>query len=196
MQRPRFTLARAVLLLALAITLLSVLVVAARTFFPEQGADRRADAIVSLAPSLERLPLAERLFAEGRGGTLAVSWGGASAAAARSAGTPPPPEERLCAPEAPPGIVCFVPDREDTLGEARRVAELAAERDWSSITVVTSRYHASRTQAIFERCLPAGTDVEVVYSEPDLGPVGWAYHLAYESAASVKALVETAAGCR
>jgi uncharacterized SAM-binding protein YcdF (DUF218 family) len=60
---------------------------------------------------------------------------------------------RLCAGRpAPAPVLCFHPDPYSTRGEARSVARLAANHHWTSVLVVTSRYHIVRAGILFDRC--------------------------------------------
>jgi uncharacterized SAM-binding protein YcdF (DUF218 family) len=59
-----------------------------------------------------------------------------------------------------PDVLCiFEPEPETTVGEARRVAELADEHGWDHVTVVTTRFHTTRARVLFRQCL--GDDVSV-----------------------------------
>ena len=59
-----------------------------------------------------------------------------------------------------PGVLCFEPDPPTTVGEARNVADFAAERGWEHVTVATSRFHTARARVVFRQCL--GDAVSVV----------------------------------
>jgi uncharacterized SAM-binding protein YcdF (DUF218 family) len=60
---------------------------------------------------------------------------------------------RLCAGRpAPAPVLCFHPVPYSTRGEARSVARLAANHHWTSVLVVTSRYHIARAGILFDRC--------------------------------------------
>jgi uncharacterized SAM-binding protein YcdF (DUF218 family) len=60
---------------------------------------------------------------------------------------------RLCAGRpAPAPVLCFHPDPYSTRGEAGSVARLAANHHWTSVLVVTSRYHIVRAGILFDRC--------------------------------------------
>jgi uncharacterized SAM-binding protein YcdF (DUF218 family) len=60
-----------------------------------------------------------------------------------------------------PNVICiFRVDPENTIGEARRVAEFADEHGWDHVTVVTTRFHTTRARILFRQCL--GDDVSVV----------------------------------
>ncbi len=56
--------------------------------------------------------------------------------------------------------ICFEPVPENTVGEARNVAELAEQHGWEHVTVATSDFHTSRTRFLFRQCL--GDRVTVV----------------------------------
>jgi uncharacterized SAM-binding protein YcdF (DUF218 family) len=73
-----------------------------------------------------------------------------------------------------PRVICiFRPLPETTIGEARRVAELADDRGWDRITVVTTRFHTTRARVLFRQCL--GDDVSVVGAEAGGGRGLWTY---------------------
>ena len=105
--------------------------------------DPRTDAIVVLAGSRTRLPVALDLLAHGRARTLAVSRDPRDRA-----------RVRLC--RSPPAhVVCFSAQPYSTRGEARAAAALARTRGWRSLAVVTSRFHLFRARLIFRRCTDA-----------------------------------------
>ncbi len=62
--------------------------------------------------------------------------------------------------ECGPAAICLDPEPETTIGEARAIAELAAERGWDHVTVATTRFHTTRARVAFRQCL--GDDVTVV----------------------------------
>jgi uncharacterized SAM-binding protein YcdF (DUF218 family) len=126
------------------------------------------DAVVLLAGGGgERAAAAERVMPRGGSELLVVSDG-------RRADGPGGSPRLPCGRTAPEGyrILCVEPVPATTRGEARAVANLAAERGWESVTLLTSTYHVSRARLLFERCVEA--DIEVVGATPDLGPAGWA----------------------
>jgi uncharacterized SAM-binding protein YcdF (DUF218 family) len=57
-------------------------------------------------------------------------------------------------------VLCVDPRPENTMGEARLVAELAKESGWDHVTVVTTRFHTTRSRVLFRQCL--GDRVSVV----------------------------------
>ncbi|UXM90752.1 YdcF family protein [Paenarthrobacter sp. JL.01a] len=74
---------------------------------------------------------------------------------------------------------CFRPDPLNTRGEAVRLRELAAERGWKSVTVVTSDYHVLRAGTLMKQCIAA--DVQMVGTEPQLSPAGWLWRFVVET---------------
>ena len=121
--------------------------VAAAVLFvwPPQHVPEHADAVVVLAGG--RGPRLARGLALVRGGVapvLVVSDGWAATW---------PEANRLCAGRPEPfEVECTHPNPYDTRGEARALTHLAEARGWSSVVVVSSRYHIARAGILFERC--------------------------------------------
>jgi len=68
-------------------------------------------------------------------------------------------------------VICTTPDPDTTAGEARVVAELAAEHGWDELAVATTRFHSTRARVLFRQCL--GDRVNVVGApRPDGSTVG------------------------
>lgn len=65
-------------------------------------------------------------------------------------------------------ITCFVADPDSTKGEAATVGQIAAERGWKEVTVVTSSYHVHRTRIQFRRCVDAVVNVVGAPARPAL----------------------------
>lgn len=190
MRRVGIRYARAALVLLPVLALAYAVIVSILIVFPRQSAVRDSDAVVSLGPATDRLPLAQQLFEDGRAESLVISWAGPIPRDAEDQPADPPLDQQLCS-RNDPRIHCFVPEPSDTLGEATRVKQLAAQEGWKSITVVTSRYHAFRTEFIFSRVMPDDVEVQIVHAESQLGVRRWVYHLTYEHAAFIKAVFET-----
>jgi len=113
--------------------------------WPPRHVPQHADAIVVLAGARgPRLAHALALVRRGVAPVLVVS----------DAWSPTWVEaNRLCAGRpAPTRVLCFHPVPYSTRGEARAIARLAADHHWSSILVVTSRYHINRAGILFDRC--------------------------------------------
>jgi uncharacterized SAM-binding protein YcdF (DUF218 family) len=65
--------------------------------------------------------------------------------------------------------MCFRARPFTTRGEARHVARLARRRNWSSLIVVTSRYHVVRTRILYGRCFDGA--LMVVGAPPSRRPI-------------------------
>jgi len=116
--------------------------------WPSDEEPGQADAVVVLAGGAgERLREGERLAERGVAPILVLSHG------------------VDCGEREGLEVVCFTPEPDRTQGEARVASRLAESRGWHKLVVVTSRYHASRTRMLFERCF-AG-EVRVVGARPD-----------------------------
>ena len=94
-------------------------------------------------------------------------------------------------PPAGADATCFSPSPATTRGEAQEVARIAAANHWTSVIVVTSKYHVSRARMIFDRCLDG--QVDVVSAHQTISPLRWAYEYAYQSAGYVRAFLQS--GC-
>ena len=105
----------------------------------------KADAVLVLAGSKQRLPVGVDLVERGVAPVLVISdgldprWKQAN---------------RLCR-SGGPKVLCPRPDPYSTRGEAQMAARLAEEHGWDSLAVVTSRFHLFRARRLFERCLDA-----------------------------------------
>ncbi|MGH9224462.1 MAG: YdcF family protein, partial [Acidimicrobiales bacterium] len=71
---------------------------------------------------------------------------------------------RLCQNPQPFEAVCLLPQPDSTRAEARAVADLAAQRGWRRVVVVTSMPHVTRARLLFERCVEG--EVLMVGSHP------------------------------
>jgi uncharacterized SAM-binding protein YcdF (DUF218 family) len=103
---------------------------------------RRADAVVVLSGSKQRLPVGLRLVSDGVAPVLVLSAG-------------PEAEEidpRIAAQCARRVRVCFEAEPSSTRGEARSIARLARRRGWDELVVVTSGFHVFRARRVLERC--------------------------------------------
>ncbi|MDX2377641.1 YdcF family protein [Microbacterium sp. LRZ72] len=154
--------------------------------FPRQEPLHEADAIVVLSPPGERLPAAIRAAEAGLAPHLWVS---------RVA------EELLdrenieilrtvCQRAISLTVTCFEPLSEDTFGEARTVAKLVEANNAKSVIIATDASHAVRARYLFERCLPAGTKVQMLLiDEPD-SPSFLFGRMIYETGGFAKAIAE------
>lgn len=115
----------------------------------------KTDAVVVLAGSVSRLPVARALMDDGIAPMLLVSDDSPSEDVERGA---------FCArPPARYTVICGRAEPFSTRGEARMTAGLARTYRWRSIVIVTSRFHLFRTEILFDRC----TDAELVLRGSD-----------------------------
>lgn len=164
---------------------------------PAQGELKaRSDAVVSLAPQTHRLSLAEQFVDDGNAETLVISYfpNDVSLAGA-GANESEVLVSDYCEPAGREGIRCFTPEEQATIGEADAVRAIAQAESWDSLIVVTDQYHAFRTRFIFDQCLGDDVDVNVVFADRNLSTAQWAWHLAYENVALLKAFFQTTLRC-
>jgi hypothetical protein len=181
----------------LAIIALWVVGVSAKVMFPSQGEVHvERDAVVSLAPQHHRLYTATRLTEVGHTDTLVVShFDGDVGFSDAGQQVDQVSVTDYCDTHEGEGVICFTPDEVATIGEAFTVRDIAAQQSWESLTVVTSRYHAFRAHYIFEQCVGDDVDVNLVHADPGYNVLQWAWYLAYENAAFIKALWQTTVRC-
>jgi hypothetical protein len=154
------------------VALVFLVVVEGRLFvFPPVDAATRADAIVVFNGPGERhsygRDLADR---DGRAPTVVISI----------------PDTDLCRPWNPEiEHYCLTPDPAMTRGEARAFAELARERGWDHVIVVSTASQSVRTRVRLTRCY----DGEAQYVTMREGFWAQAYRVIYENGAMVRALL-------
>jgi uncharacterized SAM-binding protein YcdF (DUF218 family) len=135
----------------------------------ESPAPARASAVVVLSGDKRRLPPALALVRRGVAPVLAIStvertrhW---------------PLADGLCAAGRyrAARVVCFDAVPFSTQGEARAVARLARERHWTSVVVVTSTFHVTRANLLFDRCVDVPVRVVGTSSPWWRLPEEWAF---------------------
>ena len=135
----------------------------------ESSAPAHASVVVVLSGDKRRLPPALALVRRGVAPVLAIStvertrhW---------------PLAERLCSRGRYGGarVVCFDAVPYSTQGEARAIARLVRARRWRSVVVVTSRFHVTRAQLLFDRCVDVPVRVVGVSSPWWRLPEEWAF---------------------
>jgi uncharacterized SAM-binding protein YcdF (DUF218 family) len=127
--------------------------------FPPSSTPVHADAVVVLAGgSGERLDKGLDLVREGVAPNLVVSTG---------------PNE-LCSTDHDFEVFCFLPDPDDTRGEAEAVARIAAQQGWQHLVLVTSDYHTTRAHLLLGRCFAGTIDVTAARSSRAPLPLLWA----------------------
>jgi uncharacterized SAM-binding protein YcdF (DUF218 family) len=115
---------------------------------PEDPLPSHADAVVVLAGSPARLPVALDLVGAGFAKTLVVSEDSAANDEERYA---------LCHGAKPKRytLICRKASPFSTRGEAELIGRLATANRWHSLIVVTSRYHMLRSRLLIDRCTQA-----------------------------------------
>ncbi|WP_375477344.1 YdcF family protein [uncultured Jatrophihabitans sp.] len=143
-----------------------------------QSPPRHVDAVVVLGPAsvAGALNLGIQDVRRGAATTLVISTAEAGF------------DNHLCNVLLRPGArtVCFFPHPATTAGEAQFVSVLARRSKWSSVTVITGRYHAARAAFLLRRCF-AGR-VYAVGADRGLRWSTWIRQIFYESGAWPKAL--------
>lgn len=165
--------------------------------FPRHGVDGRYDVIVSLAPGEFRLPTALELYAGGRVAEhLAVSWIASDAHLGEEMYSRVELQTHVCVTNTDPAVSCFEPVEDSTLGEALGVRELIVANGWTRVLLVTDRTHAFRARYVFEQCMPAEVEVDVVVAPTEITARDWWEELVYENGAIVKAIWQSNLRCR
>jgi uncharacterized SAM-binding protein YcdF (DUF218 family) len=156
---------------------IGVVVLNLRLFvFPASSTPAHADAVVVLAGGDgERLDRGLDLVRKGVAPNLVVSTG----------------PDKLCASRQPFAVYCFLPDPEDTRGEAQAIGRIAAREGWRHLVLVTSDYHAARARLLLERCFTGTVDASAAHS--DKGPLSMLWAIGHEWGGLVEAALHR--GC-
>ena len=143
-----------------AVVVIGVVAINLRLFvFPGSSTPEHADAVVVLAGGAgERLDRGLELVRDGVASNLVVSTG---------------PDE-LCATQHEFAVYCFLPNPDDTRGEAEAVGRIAAREGWQHLVLVTSDYHATRARILVGRCFRGTVDVSAAHSSRAPFPLLWA----------------------
>lgn len=121
-------------------------VASARVADPDMSLPDHADALLVFFGGEERVPFAAGLVDSGIADTLVINHGLKDGRLAEDLSP-------LCDdPSLAYEVVCIVAEPSDTAGEARVFSELAVERGWSSVVVVTSDFHVERARFHLEQC--------------------------------------------
>lgn len=179
-ERSRFRRFRLLVKVVLAVLLLWLAACFLVVAEPSVNSPVRSDAILVLGPPLVdgRLDEALRLAEQHYAGTVVISIGWAKG------------RQRIpaCANDNPAyQVICFEPNPTTTRGEAEEIGSLARAHHWSSVLVVTSKYHVSRARLIVRRCLPGTVRVVAVNSGMSVGD--WLYQFAYQTGGFAKAFL-------
>lgn len=99
--------------------------------------------------------------------------------------------QSYCDSDLPYEVICFKPDPSTTQGEAIKLRELAEERGWDNVIVLTYRPHVARSQLIVGRCFEGSTQWPTFDYQEDYSPFSrmtWREFI-YQSAGFLKAWV-------
>jgi hypothetical protein len=171
-RRKRWRLLAAVLV----ISIVGMSAATARLFiWPDQGMPTRVSAIVMLNGTGDRLGTVLRLAWQHRAPFVVISRGSTVFG-----------HGSVCAPPIPHvKVICFDPSPATTKGEAEFVGRLARKYHWQSVALVTTTPQDTRARLRVERCF-TGPVYVVTASLPWSD---WPYEIAYEWAATLKALI-------
>ncbi|MGI8449124.1 MAG: YdcF family protein [Streptosporangiaceae bacterium] len=171
---PRRRKRRVIVIGSIAAVFLAFCGLTARLFIvPVSGMPARVDAIVMMAGPGDRYSAALSLAEQHRAPVLVISRG------SDLVGSGP------CAPPIQ-GVreICFDPNPDTTQGEAEYAARLARQSHWHSVALVTITPQDSRARLRMERCFSG----HVYVMTAPIRAAFWPYELAYEWAATAKAL--------
>jgi uncharacterized SAM-binding protein YcdF (DUF218 family) len=90
----------------------------------------------------------------------------------------------FCMGDHPYESICFNPEPRTTQGESRYFAQLAQERGWSKVIIVSDTQQATRARMLLGRCWEGGTQIVTV--RPSLNRL---FRVGYEWAALSRAVV-------
>jgi len=167
---------RRLVAVTLVICIMAISAATARLFvWPDRGMPAYVSAIAMLDGPGDRLDTA-----------LDLAWQHRASFVVISRGSPAFGHGGDCAPVIPHvKVICFDPDPATTRGEAEFIGRLARMYHWRSLVLVTITTQDSRARLRMERCFSG--PVYVVTAPPPW--YAWPYEIAYEWAATVKALV-------
>jgi uncharacterized SAM-binding protein YcdF (DUF218 family) len=98
---------------------------------------------------------------------------------------------RVCSNTADVEVICRRPEPLTTRGEAEMMRRLAQERSWTTIIVISWRYHLPRARLIFRQCFsdrPGSTIMTAVPRRYQYSLLGWEFVYAYQFGGLAKAI--------
>ena len=101
--------------------------------------------------------------------------------------------KNACAPQRDIRVICRPPAPSTTRGEALIARQLADEYGWTSIIVVSWRYHLPRARKIFEQCFVTPERSVIMRDVPRRYPFSvaqWQYTYLYQYGGWVKAEIQ------
>lgn len=87
-------------------------------------------------------------------------------------------------------VLCEAPEPGTTRGEAIFTQELAQERGWKHVVVVSWRYHLPRARYIFDQCFDGDVTMEAVPRTYNFSLVYWEYTYLYQLGGFAKAAIQ------
>ncbi|MFY2788796.1 YdcF family protein [Rhodococcus sp. MALMAid1271] len=87
-------------------------------------------------------------------------------------------------------VLCIPPVPSTTRGEAIFTQDLARERGWNHVIVVTWRYHLPRARFIFDQCFDGTVTMRPTPRAYDFSLVEWEFTYLYQIAGFVKAGIQ------
>lgn len=87
-------------------------------------------------------------------------------------------------------VLCPKPTPSTTRGEAIFTEQLARERGWKHVVVVSWRYHLPRARYVFDSCFDGDVTMQAVPRRYDFSLVYWEYTYLYQIAGFVKAGIQ------
>jgi uncharacterized SAM-binding protein YcdF (DUF218 family) len=150
----------------------------------------RSDAIIVLSDDnfyADRATRASQVFREGMAPVVVAS----GRRLRPHAGIAELMEHDLIERGVPKDKILRVPhDADNTREEAEVLAQVAAQKKWKRVIVVTSNYHTRRARYIFEKVFPQGTTIRVTGArDGDFDPERW-----WEKRISIKKFAREMAG--
>jgi uncharacterized SAM-binding protein YcdF (DUF218 family) len=94
-------------------------------------------------------------------------------------------------------VLCKKPDELTTRGEAILTRQLADERGWKTVIIVTWRFHLPRARSIFEKCFSDSPQALIMRGVPrryDYSLAQWEFTYLYQDAGMAKNMLR--GGCK
>lgn len=87
-------------------------------------------------------------------------------------------------------VTCVAPQLATTRGEALFTRDLAAKQGWTSIMVISWRYHLPRARYIFSQCFDGEISMRPVPRDYEHSLAKWEYTYLYQTVGFAKAIVQ------
>jgi uncharacterized SAM-binding protein YcdF (DUF218 family) len=101
--------------------------------------------------------------------------------------------QRVCSETGYVEVICLRPSPLTTRGEAEMVRQLATERSWNKIIVVSWRYHLPRARMVFGQCFSDDPEALVMRAVPrpyEFSLARWELIYIYQYAGLLKAALQ------